>query len=145
MMFGIGVCIYYEALVLLNHMRPWNNIIVFILMLAMPVSSWASIAMGFHCQTSDSSSHSMHAQMDDGQTMHMNHQMVSEEINNDTDCECGCSGIFDCSVSGCHTTALLGDGEIRFRPFSQSISWLASAFVPSPDPHLLFRPPIFLS
>jgi hypothetical protein len=126
-------------------MRPWKNIIAFILILTMPVSLWASIAMGSHCQSTDSSSHSMHVQMDDVQSIHMNHQMSSEEMNNYSDCECGCAGTFDCSISGCHSIALLGDGEIKFRSCSQSISWLASAFVPSPDPHLLFRPPIFLS
>jgi hypothetical protein len=87
----------------------------------------------------------MHVQIDGEQFIHMNHQMESQEINNDTDCECGCNDILDCSVSGCHATALLNDDEIKFRPFPQSVSPQVSAFVPSPDSCPLFRPPIFLS
>ena len=126
-------------------MEHWKKIVVFILMLAMPISTWASVTMISHCQTSDSSSHSMHAQMDKEQQMHINHQVAADEVDNSADCECGCSGVLDCSVSGCNATTLLGDCEIKFRALTQTIGQSVKSFLPSPDPHLLFRPPIFLS
>lgn len=86
----------------------------------------------------------MHVQLDDEQSMHMNHQMSSQKMNNDSGCGCECNSAFGCASFGCHATALLGDGVIKLRVYSQSISRLASAFAPSPDPHLLLRPPIFL-
>jgi hypothetical protein len=126
-------------------MRLWKNIIVFILLLTMPLTSWASITAGSHCQDSDSSSHLLHVQMDDEQLKSMHHQMPSEEMDNNPDCECGCSSAYDCSGYACHTTALLSDTEMKFRAPSQSASRLASVFTPTPEPHLLYRPPIYLS
>lgn len=87
----------------------------------------------------------MHSQSNDGQQMHMNHHVAPEAVDNSSDCECGCSGVMDCSVSGCSSAALLNGAELKFKSFSQSAGQLVRSLAPSPDPHLLFRPPIFLS
>tara|TARA_R110002074_G_scaffold263320_2_gene435428 strand:+ start:72 stop:458 length:387 start_codon:yes stop_codon:yes gene_type:complete len=126
-------------------MKQWKNIVAFILILAMPVSLWANVTMASHCQTSNSSSHTMHSQIDNGMHMHMNHEVTTEVVDNSSGCDCGCNDLMDCSVSGCHGTALLNGSELKYNPYTQSIVQLAGPLAPSPDPHLLFRPPILLS
>lgn len=127
-------------------MGHWQKIIIFTMVLVMPVSSWANILIGFHYQTSDTSSHTMACLTDDGQQhVHMGHQVASDESKSNVGCKHKCSGLYDCSVSGCNATALLVSSEIKFRVLTQVVGQFFGIAASAPDPHTLFRPPISLS
>ena len=126
-------------------MKNWRLVLFYILMLAIPTSNFASVTMASHCQTSDNTSDSMHAQMDHSQHVQMQDHSAPQDIDNHNDCECGCNGEINCSVSGCSAAALtnfVGTTSINSTQFKfQGVTTLAFP----PDPNLLFRPPISLS
>lgn len=123
-------------------MEYWRKIVVLIIVVTMPISSWASITIVSHCQTTDTSSHALHTSMNDEQHVHMDHQAASDENIKNVDCECGCNSMLDCSVSGCNVTAMLGDSELKPRTLTQVVRPSVETVIPTPDPHTLFRPPI---
>ena len=127
-------------------MKYMRLVMFYILMLAIPTSNFASVIVESHCQTSNSSPHSMHMQMDENESMHMHSEdHVAHQESSGHDCECGCNGEIDCSVTGCSVAALMNivgvDIIISTQPMYQSV---ATPIIP-PDPNLLFRPPISLS
>lgn len=124
-------------------MKRWRKIVVFTMILALPISLWASVAMASHCQMPDTSSHSSHMQMDDNDSMQSQDQMQSSESNDQSNCECDEN--MNCSVSGCSATALLNgvttDSIYSASPVYQRVQTRAEPDYPNP----LFRPPIYLS
>ena len=126
-------------------MKRWRKIIIYTLILVMPISLWASVTMASHCQTSDDTSHSMHAQMDHSQHVQMQDHSAPQDIDNHNDCECGCNGEINCSVSGCSATVLLNAVGIDLLSSTQFVYQTVMTLAVPPDPHLLFRPPISLS
>ncbi len=121
-------------------MKLLRKIVIFTMILVMPVSSWATVMMTSHCQTSDNTSHSNTTQMDDGESMHLHHQIPSPESNHQSNCECDDN--LNCSVSGCSTTALLNG--IMMGPYNSDnpIYQRVQSHVEPSEPNLLFRPPI---
>ena len=120
-------------------------LISLILALVLPASSFASEIASTHCQTSDNSSHTTHAHMDEDQHQHMQDHMSSEAIDNHNDCECGCDGSVNCSVSGCSAAALLNVVSLDTINLIQKLYLSAEALAFPPDAKLLLRPPISLS
>lgn len=126
-------------------MKRWRKIVIFTMILALPVSMWTSVSMASHCQTSNDTSSSTHAQMDHSQHMQMQGQTISQDASDHGDCECGCNGEINCSVSGCSVTALSSSVEINTvnstQPFVQAVATLV---IPQYS-NLLLRPPIAFS
>ena len=126
-------------------MKYRRLLISFILVVVLPGSNYASVIAGSHCQTTDNSPHSIHSQMDEDQHQHMQDHISSETADNHSDCECGCDGNVNCSVSGCSAAALLNVDGIETSHLTQMLYQGIAALVDPPDPHLLLRPPISLS
>jgi len=127
-------------------MKRWHRIVIFTMVLALPISMWASVSMASHCQSSDDTSHSKHMQMNDDETHeHMHDQMSSQDSNGHENCDCGCDGGLDCSISGCSVSVISNSIGFDLRHLTQSIIQQAQIFVEPSDPNLLFRPPISLS
>ncbi len=135
-------------------MKRWRKIAIFTMMLALPISMWASISMASHCQSSDDTSHSMHMQMDDGDmpvnmqehTHEHNHDKMSSQDSNDhANCDCGCDGSTDCSVSGCSASVISNLTGFEVKHLTQSRYQQTQRHADPADPNLLFRPPISLS
>jgi hypothetical protein len=124
-------------------MKRWRKIVVFTMILALPISLWASVAMASHCQMPDTSSHSSHMQMDDSDSMQSHDQMQSSESNDQSNCECNDN--MDCSVSGCSSTALLNGISIDSNHSTTPVYQRIQAQAEPADPDLLFRPPISIS
>ncbi|MGI9227784.1 MAG: hypothetical protein ACR2PU_03230 [Gammaproteobacteria bacterium] len=116
-------------------MKRWRKIVIFTMILALPISMWASVSMASHCQSSDDTSHSEH----------MHDQMSSQDSNDHANCDCGCDGGLDCSVSGCSASVISNSIEFDLRYLTQSVFLQAQTRVEPSDPNLLFRPPISLS
>ena len=91
-------------------MNFWRKIVIFTVILAMPISSWATVTMTSHCQTSDNTSHSITAQMDNNESMQVHDQTPSPEANDHSGC--GCEDNMNCSISICSSTALLNGNTI---------------------------------
>lgn len=126
-------------------MKHWRKIVIFIMILAMPISSWASVLVSSHCNAPDSTSDSTLAQMDHSQHMQKQDQTASQDANDHGDCECGCNGEINCSVSGCSATALSSSIEIdTINPTQSMLQTVVTLAVPQ-YPNLLFRPPISFS
>lgn len=126
-------------------MEHWKITTVFVLLLAMPISSWASITMVSHCQTIDTTSYAIHSLVNDAQHSHLHHQVVPAINNSNVACECSCSSMLNCAVSGGSTTVLLEDSELIPKTLPQLIGQSIEIVAPSPDPHTHYRPPILLS
>jgi len=126
-------------------MKHWRKIVIYTLVLMMPISLWASVTMASHCQTSNNTSHSMHAQMDHSQHVQMQDHSTPQEIDNHNDCECGCNGEINCSVSGCSAAALMNVVGVDSIHSTQTMYQSAATLTVPPDPNPLFRPPISLS
>jgi len=125
-------------------MKRWRKIVIFTMILALPISIWASVSMASHCQSSDDTSHSM--QMNDGDMhAHMHDQISSQNSNNNSNCVCGCDGGQDCSVSGCSVSVLSNTTGINPLYTSQSVYPSVKALAILVDSSCLFRPPISLS
>ena len=124
-------------------MKHWRKIIIYTLILVMPISMWASVAMASHCQTSNDTS--MNGQMDHSQHMQMQDQLNDQDVDNQTDCECGCNCEMNCSVSGCNAAAVTNFVGTPLINSTQLVYTGAATLVFPPDPNLLFRPPIYLS
>ena len=122
-------------------MKSWRIIVVFTLLLTMPISLWASVAMASHCLMSETSSHSSHAQMDhDNEPMHSDDHETSQHMNEQPNCECDEN--LNCSISGCGAIALLNKTAIEV-PYSMHFVYQNIHSLADPvDPELLFRPPI---
>ncbi len=127
-------------------MKRWRKIVIFIMILVFPVSMWASVSMSSHCQSSDDTSHSEHMQMDDGDTHnHMHDQTPSQDSNDHTDCDCGCDGTLDCSVSGCSASVISNTLKFDIQYLTQSTFQQSQVQTEPSEPTPLFRPPILSS
>ena len=125
-------------------MKLWRNVVIFTMILAMPISSWATVMMTSHCQASDNTPHSMTTQVNDSESIHEHDHMSSPELNDQSNCECDDN--LNCCISGCisscSSVALSNTNWLEtvllIHPVYQRVQSLAD---PS-DPSLLFRPPI---
>ena len=131
-------------------MKRWRKIVIFTMMLALLISMWASVSMASHCQSSDDTSHSMHMQMNDvdenQHTPEHNHgNMLAQDSNDHANCDCGCDGSTDCSVSGCSASVISNLIGFEIKHLTQSRFQQIQIQTDPADPNLLFRPPIALS
>lgn len=133
-------------------MKRWRKIVIFTMMLALPFSMWASVSMASHCQSSDDTSHSIHMQMDEGDQLiaehaqqHDHSKMLSQDANDHENCDCGCDGSADCSVSGCSASVISNLIGFEVKHLSQSRFQSTQVHADPADPNLLLRPPIALS
>ncbi len=124
-------------------MKRWRKIVIVTLILAFQLSLWASASMASHCQMSDLSTHSSHAQMDENESMHGDDHETSEDSKNQSNCEC--DGNINCSVSSCGAIALLNKTVIDLTYTTHSVYQRIHSLVDPADPDLLFRPPISIS
>ncbi len=124
-------------------MKRWRKIVTFTMILALPISLWASVAMASHCQMTDISSHSSHALVDHNDSTQSHDQIQSSESNDQSDCECNDN--MDCSASGCSSTALINEIAIDSNHSTTPVYQRIQAQAEPADPDLLFRPPIYLS
>ena len=124
-------------------MERWRKIVIITLLLAFPISLWASASMASHCQMSDSTSHSSHTQVDDSDTMHSDDHESSEDSKNQSKCECNDS--MGCYTSGCSATALINGITIDFNYSAKPVYQIIKTQAEPTDPDLLFRPPISFS
>ena len=126
-------------------MRRWRKLTIFAIMLALPLSMCASITMSSHCQPSDDTSHDMH--VDDDMHAHMHNEILSKDKDSSdhSNCDCGCDGSLDCSVSGCSASVISSSMRFDLQYLTQSTSQQIQIRAEPPDPNLLFRPPIFSS
>ena len=122
-------------------MKRWRKIVIFTMILALPISMWASMSMASHCQNTDTSSHSM----DGNGPMLAHDQMPSPDSNNQSDCDCECDDNLNCSVSGCSVTALINETTIDLRHSTHSVYQRIQSLSDPSEPDPLFRPPISLS
>ena len=122
-------------------MKLWRMIVIFTIILAMPLSSWATVMMTSHCKAADNSPLSMTTQINDGESMHLHDQMPSPESNNQSNCDDNLS----CSVSGCSITALVNGITIDPNYSNHTVYQRIQSLAEPSDPDLLFRPPISLS
>ena len=127
-------------------MKRWRKIFIFTMMLSLPISMWTNVSMASHCQPSDDTSHDMHMN-DDGLHEHMHDQIPSQDNDksNHSNCDCGCDGSLDCSVSGCSASIISNTIKFDLRHLTQSMFQQIQARAEPSDPNLLFRPPIFSS
>jgi len=124
-------------------MKVFRKIVIFIMIMALPITLWASVVMASHCQMPDTFSHSSHVQVDYNDSMLSHDQMQSSDSNEQSNCECDDN--MDCSVSGCSSTALLNGITIDTSLLTTPVYQRIQAQVEPADPDLLFRPPIYLS
>lgn len=127
-------------------MKRWRKIVIFTMVLALPISMWASVAMASHCQSSDETSHTMHMNDDDmHEYMHDHMQLQEEDSNEHSNCDCGCNGSLDCSISGCSASLISNSIKFDLR-YSSKLTFQPIHLRAEPsDPNLLFRPPIISS
>ena len=127
-------------------MKRWRKIVIFTLLLAFPISLWASVTMASHCQSSDDTSHAMHMN-DDGVHEHMHDQVPAhdDDSSDHSNCDCGCSGSLDCSISGCSASIITSTIKFDLRHLSKSTFQQTQVWAEPSDPTLLFRPPIISS
>lgn len=121
-------------------MKFLRKMVIFTMILAMPISSWASVMMNSHCQTCDNPSHSLTTQLNDSDCMHGHDQIPSSESNNQSNCECDDN--MNCSVSGCSATALLNGITIDPDFTTNHVYQKLRVHAEPSDPDLLYRPPI---
>ncbi len=116
------------------------------MMLALPASMWVSVTMASDCQLPVDTFHSQHMQMDD-EDMHkyMHNQIPSQNSNDHENCDCGCDGGRDCSISGCSVSAVINTTDIHLQHTSQSLFASVKTLTILVDAGPLFRPPISLS
>jgi len=128
------------------HMKRWRKIVIFTMVLVLPISMWASFSMASHCQSSDDTSHAMHLN-DDGMHEHMHDQAPSQDddTSDHSNCDCGCGGSLDCSVSGCSASVTSNTIKFDLKHLTQSTFQQIQARAEPSDPNLLFRPPIISS
>ena len=124
-------------------MKRWRKIVIFTMLLALPFSMWASVTMASHCQTSENTSHVMH--MNDDVHEHMHDQVPSDESSDHSNCDCGCSGSLDCSISSCSASIITTMINFDLSHISKSTFQQIQVRTQPSDPSLLFRPPIFTS
>ena len=110
------------------------------MILAMPISSWATVMMTTHCQTPDNILHSMSTHLDGNESIHMHDQIPSPDSNNQSNCECDDN--MNCSVSGCNATALLNGTAIDLSYSTHFVYQRVQSLADPTDSDLLFRPPI---
>lgn len=124
-------------------MKVFRQIVIFTMILAMPISSWATVMMTSHCQASDNASHSISSQVDDSESLHAHDQLPSSESNHQSDCECDDN--MNCSISGCSATALLNGITLDSNYSTNPVYQRLQAQAEPAEPDLLFRPPISIS
>ena len=125
-------------------MKRWRKVVIVTMILALPISMWASVAMASHCQTSDDTSHTMHMN-DDDMHGHLHDQTSEDNASEHSDCDCGCDDSIDCSASGCSASVLSNTIKFNFNYLSQSTFQQIQVRLEPSDPNLLFRPPIISS
>ena len=124
-------------------MKRWKKIVIFALILVLPISMWARVAMASHCQMSDTSSHSTHTQFNDHASMDANNQLPSPELYDRSKCDC--DGNLNCSVSGCSVTALVNGIFINPKISNHTEYQISKSHAATTNPDQLFRPPISIS
>ena len=130
-------------------MKRWRKIVIFIMMLTLPISMWASVSMATHCQSSDDTSHSQHTQMVDrmseNKQEHNHESMFAQDSSEHKNCDCGCDGSTDCTVSGCSASFISNSMEFDVNYLTQSRFQQTQILAVPVNPNLLFRPPIIFS
>ena len=117
-------------------------------MLAIPTSNFASVIVASHCQTLNSTQHSMQMrmQMDEKESMHMHSEdhKAHQDTSVHEDCKCECNLEINCTVTGSSAAALIN--VLEFTPINLSNSMYSNLviFAAPPDPDLLLRPPTSL-
>lgn len=124
-------------------MKLWRIIVIFTIILAMPLSSWASVMMASHCQVSNNTMHPMIPQLDDSESMQLHDQMPSEESNNQSDY--GCDSNLNCSTSVCCVIALINGITIDPYYSGQTEYQRVQSLADSSYTSQILRPPISLS
>ncbi len=124
-------------------MNIWRKIVTFTLILAMPMSSWATVMMNSHCQTADNTSHTEIVQVDDSDTLYMHDHMVSDDSGHAT-CD-GCEDNMNCSVSICSASAMLDSVVMAISDHSHFDYQRMLSFAHTMGPTLPYRPPITFS
>ena len=124
-------------------MNIWRKIVTFTLILAMPMSSWATVMMNTHCQAADNNSHTEIVQVNDSDAIDLHNQMT---LNDTSLSSCGnCDDDMSCSVSICSASAMF-DGAVMAMSESSHSDYQRIAFFAYPmDPTLPYRPPITFS
>ena len=127
-------------------MKLSKKIVIFTMMLALPVSMWASVTMASDCQSPHNTPNSQHMQME-GEDVHkhMHDQIPSQNSNGHENCNCGCDSGLDCSVSGCSVSAVASTIGIHLQYTSQFLYASVKTLNILVDAGPLFRPPISLS
>lgn len=124
-------------------MKHWRKIVIFTMVLALPISMWASATMASHCQSFDDTSHAMHMNNDDmHEHMHDHMQLQEEDSNEHSNCDCGCNGSLDCSNSGCSASLISNTMKFDLRNLSKSSFQPIRLRAEPSNPNQLFRPPI---
>lgn len=127
-------------------MKRWRKIVVFTMLVALPISMWASVTMASHCQSSDDTSHAMHMNDEDmHEHMHGQPPLQNNDSSDHSNCDCGCDGSLDCSVSGCSASVISNTVKFDLKHLTQSTFQQLQVWAEPSDPNLLFRPPIFSS
>ena len=124
-------------------MKLWRMIVIFTIVLAMPLSSWATVMMASHCQVSDNTTHSMILQLDDSESMQLHDHIPTEGSNDQSDH--GCHGNLNCSTSVCSGNALISGITIDPYYSDQTEYQRVQSLADPSYPDQIFRPPISLS
>ena len=123
-------------------MKLGRMIVIFTVILAMPLSSWATVMMASHCQISDNTTHTMIQQLDGSESVQCHDQMSSEESNNQSDY--GCDSL-NCSASVCGGHAMINGIAIDSYNLDQNEYQIVKSLAYPSCPDQIFRPPISLS
>ena len=132
-----------QLLSLLMTMNIWRKIVTLTLILALPVSSWATVMMNPHCQTDDNTSHTEMVQVDDSDTLYMDGHIVSDDASHAA-CD-GCEDNMNCSVSICSASAMFDSVVMVISDQNHFDFQRMSSFAHTMGPALPYRPPIIFS
>ena len=113
--------------------------------MAMPTSNFAGILIVPDYPTPDNASHSMHVQLSESHHDYMQDYSAPQDTGNHKDYECGCNGDTNHCVSSGSASALTNVAGVDLSCLSQAVYHAERTLAVSPDPHLLFKPPISLS
>jgi len=124
-------------------MKPLRTFLVFLLLAALPVSSWASV---FVSCAQDNGSQQVQAPLSgDAHAHHARGETNSSLVDEDIvpgDCTCCGDCASMCPASGCGLAGVALEGAaVLFTSDGQFKARVALRYA-SPSPHPLFRPPI---
>ena len=124
-------------------MSIWRKLVIFTLILAMPMSSWAAAVSNSHCQASDNNSHTMIVQVDDSDTIN-SHDHIASNDTSQSSCG-GCDENMNCSVSICSAHVMFDRDAIASVDSHHFYYQRIPSFAYPVDPTLPYRPPIAFS